>query len=58
MTLANNWLQNFPQYCVIRCESIERRIKKTGIIESESTIQKTPAWGVNAFVVGLRYVMY
>ncbi len=54
MTVVNDWLSRNPQYRVIRCESIERKVNKDGSVETETMIHFQGSGGKTNFVRGIR----
>ena len=55
MTYVNWWLQSNPQYLIIRCECIERKLNdKSGMVETETTIHHEAIYGKLMYLRGLR----
>lgn len=51
---VNQWLASSPEYSVVRCESIDRKMDKHGDLETESTVYRESAFGTNTYLRGLR----
>lgn len=52
--IVNDWLLRNQNFRVIRCECIDRKIKKEGSLETESTVHHESANGLTVFVRGIR----
>ena len=51
---ANQWIQDNPEFMVMKCESFSKRLQTGDKLDVDAVLFHESAFGVNKYVRGLR----